>query len=145
LPCAFLIWLIRSIRPAGIPRNVKVVLKYSTSEPFGAILLTNGVVFRDSVYHREPYKSWCKTNARQMILTWPDIRERGLWVVTETHSASQASINAWKDSKKEVLVGFSQGFIPVGESGPVSNWYTEPGDSGWIDNASRKVRPPDHY
>jgi hypothetical protein len=115
-----------------MPANIGALVKYSTKKDFGAILLTRGSVIRNSVYHKEPYRSWFKTNASKILKKWPDIRDRGLWIVTETYTASECSINAWQDSSKELSVGFDASFVPVGEIAPTSPWHTATGETGWV-------------
>ncbi|KAE9378286.1 hypothetical protein N431DRAFT_452402 [Stipitochalara longipes BDJ] len=130
----------RDLVPLGIPANIGALFKYSTRKDFGAILLTKGSVIRDSVYHKEPYRSWFKINASTILKKWPDIRDRGLWIVTETYTVAECSMNVWQDSGRELSVGFDASFVPVGEISPTSTWHTATGESGWV---IKKAKPSD--
>jgi hypothetical protein len=78
--------------------NVEAVLKFSSEKESGVLLLAKGNVTRDFVHFRQPYKVWCKANAERILDKWPDVEQRGLWVVTETWHATEVALNAWQNS-----------------------------------------------
>jgi hypothetical protein len=125
--------------PAGIPLSVGALYNYSFGKGLGAILMTGEEVVKDSVYHREPYKIWCKLNAKRILQLWPDVKRRGFWIITETWSSSKASIYAQRDYEGEVSIGFDVSAVGIGETGPSGSWYKAESDSGWISPVVNRV------
>lgn len=121
-----------SLIPAGVPADIGALYRYSSSGGFGAILMTEGPVVKDFVYGTSPFRLWCKANSEAIIRKWPDVKERGLIIVTSVYTTRFAMINAGSGTEKETSVGFRAGTIPIGEVGPSSAWYTAQDDSGWV-------------
>ncbi|PLB37619.1 uncharacterized protein BDW47DRAFT_131892 [Aspergillus candidus] len=107
--------------PAGIPADVGALYRPVTKE---------------FVYGATAFRVWCKENSRMILRQWPDVRERGLVIVTSTYSTDFAMLNAWTDTAKELSVGFRAGVVGIGELGPSCTWYTANGESGWVSVAA---------
>ncbi|KAI9046057.1 uncharacterized protein KD926_006004 [Aspergillus affinis] len=121
-----------SLLPAGIPADIGALYKYSTKDGFGAILMTEGPVVKEFIYGTTPFRQWCKANSETILRQWPDVRDRGLIIVTSAYTTKHAMINAWSETEKEIAVGFRAGVIEIGEVAPSTAWYTSNGDSGWV-------------
>lgn len=128
-----------SMLPAGIPADIGALYKYSTRDGFGAILMTEGPVVKEFIYGTTPFRQWCKANSETILRKWPDVRDRGLIIVTSAYTTRHAMINAWSETEKEIAIGFRAGVIEIGEVAPSTAWYTSNGDSGWV--TSKAVQP----
>ncbi|EAW15296.1 uncharacterized protein ACLA_059630 [Aspergillus clavatus NRRL 1] len=128
-----------SLLPAGIPADIGALYQYSNRDGFGAILMTQSPVVKDSLYGSTVFRLWCKANSETILRQWPDIKERGLIIVTSVYTTKFAMTNAWTESEKEVTIGFRAGAIEIGEIAPSSSWHTAEGDSGWV--ASEASQP----
>ncbi|KAE8150352.1 hypothetical protein BDV25DRAFT_154568 [Aspergillus avenaceus] len=118
--------------PAGIPADIGALYRYSNKDGFGAILMTESPVIKDFVYGTTTFRLWCKANSETLLRKWPDIKDRGLIIVTSVYSTKFAMMNAWSETEKEISVGFRAGVIEIGEAAPSTSWYTARGDSGWV-------------
>lgn len=128
-----------SLIPAGIPADIGALYKYSSKDGFGAILMTQSPVIKDFIYGTTPFRLWCKANSEAIIQKWPDVKERGLIIVTSVYTTRFAMINAWSETEKEISIGFRASAVEIGEAAPSSTWYTSEGDSGWV--ASEASQP----
>jgi len=126
--------------PAGIPANVGALYTFQSVNNSGAILMTKDPVTKNFVYGDRPLRTWCKENSQRILTRWPDVKDRGVIVVTSTYTTAQADINAWEDKQKTISVGFRTGFVNVMEVAPSSDWYTASSDNGWITSKSPDVR-----
>ncbi|PLN86834.1 hypothetical protein BDW42DRAFT_157821 [Aspergillus taichungensis] len=122
--------------PAGIPADVGALYRYGNEGGFGAILMTQSPVTKEFVYGATAFRVWCKENSSTILRRWPDVRDRGLVIVTSTYATEFAMLNAWKDTAKELSVGFRAGVVGIGELGPSCTWYTAQGESGWVSVAA---------
>ena len=94
------------------------LFQYETNHDEGTMLLTSPPVTKDSLRHEESFKRWVKNNARIIATVWPDVREHGLFIVTSTHSTTEALLNILGSKSQTVSVGFNAGFVPIGEIAP---------------------------
>ena len=85
----------------GIPADASVVYRFKSDAKFGAILMTDQPVWKQAVYHDQPFREWVKTNSPRLLQRYPDIKEHGLWVVKKTYSTKHCSLNAWTSAERE--------------------------------------------
>lgn len=100
--------------------------------------MTEGPVVKDFVYGTSPFCLWCKANSEAIIRKWPDVKERGLIIVTSVYTTRFAMINAGSGTEKEISIGFRAGTIPIGEVGSSSSWCTAQDDNGWVVSEASK-------
>jgi hypothetical protein len=125
-----------SLLPAGIPADIGALYRYSSTGGFGAVLMTQSPVVKEFVYGATAFRLWCKENSAAILQKWPDVRERGLIIVTSTYTTPFAMMNAWVDKEKEFSVGFRAGVVEIGEVGPSTTWYTSNSEGGWVSAAA---------
>ena len=125
--------------PAGIPADIGALFKFKTDELFGAILMTTNPVTREALYGERDYKEWCRVNASAILLSWPDIEDHDLIIVTSIHRTARADLRSWQDKTKEITIGFRVSATGMGEVAPSSEWYKAGGDDGWITSGSANV------
>lgn len=118
--------------PRWGPAEIGALYRYSSSDGFGAVLMTEGPVVKDFVYGTTPFRLWCKANSEAILRKWPDVKEHRLIIVTSVYTTRFAMINAGSGTEKEISIGFRAGTIQIGEVGPSSAWYTAQDDSGWV-------------
>jgi hypothetical protein len=115
----------------GIPSGVNIFCKYSSSESFGAVLLTTAPVIKTFYYHDMPFIKWFEKNAAAIVRNHPEVKKHGLWIVTATCSTTKCALNAWTSKEKEVAVGFSGTASQLAGLDVSGSWYTSSDDGGW--------------
>ena len=116
---------------AGFPAEVKLVMEFSTTKDFGAILHCSESVRERGFYHRNPFLSWAKANAQAILNAYPDVRDHGVWVVMSTFETQKVDINTWSGSQKKVSMGFTAAIPAAGEIGPSGSFVKGNFASGW--------------
>ena len=117
----------------GLPVDAKLQVEYSTSSDFGAVLLSSSPIVCDAFYYKAPFKAWMRENATN-LLRGPlaeDIKEYGLFIVTQTHATRKCALTAWRSSENAVHFGFGVGAMGLAEIDPNVAWYAGRSESGW--------------
>jgi hypothetical protein len=73
---------------AGLPIDVSMAFKYTTSTSFGALLMCDTEVAVECYDHRDPFREWLKKNAPKLLTGYPSLKEHGIYVATKTYSCS---------------------------------------------------------
>ncbi len=117
----------------GLPVDASLRLEYGTSSESGAVLITASPVTRNGYHYQSPFKDWVKANARALLHgpLGADIKENGLFVVTQTHATEKVALTAWKNSQNKAYFGFGAGVTGLGEISPHVQWYMGNSESGW--------------
>ena len=117
----------------GLPVDASLRVEYGTSADTGAVLITSSPVTRNGYYYQSPFHQWVTSNARALLHgpLGPDIKENGLYVVTQTYAAEKVALTAWKNAKSKAYFGFGVGATGLGELSPNVQWYTGHSESGW--------------
>lgn len=90
-------------------------------------------MIRNGYHYQSPFQEWVKSNARA-LLNGPlgtDIKENGLFVVTQTYATEKVALTAWKNAESKAYFGFGVGATGLGELSPNVQWYTGHSESGW--------------
>ncbi|KAH7131617.1 hypothetical protein B0J13DRAFT_107361 [Dactylonectria estremocensis] len=114
------------------PFDISACFRFQSANDKGAVLLTSGPVVHERYYHREPFLQWMRQNARNLATAYPEVKSHGVWIVTSTWAAKDASVNCWTCSTKEVDVGFSTTALEFGEVAPKGSWLHAGSAEGWI-------------
>ena len=117
----------------GLPVDASLRVEYGTSADTGAVLITSAPVTRNGYHYHSPFQNWVKSNARA-LLNGPlgaDIKENGLFVVTQTYATEKVALTAWRTAKSKAYFGFGVGATGLGELSPHVQWYTGRSESGW--------------
>ena len=115
-----------------------MVYRYSSDDEFGAILMTESPIWRESLYFDQPFRDWVADNSAELLKARPEIRENGLWVVRWIYSTTRCSLNAWRAKEKQITIGFKAKAVGAGELGPDADWYESSSDSGWIHSQAQE-------
>lgn len=117
---------------AGVPVAGSMTFNLESSIKSGAVLLCNTSVHRKGFAHREPLRDWGKANAKAILRNCGETWNRGFWVVKTTWTTADVWTNAWKDSQKQVTIGFKARAAAVGELAPHIEWSNTESGGGWI-------------
>lgn len=117
----------------GLPVDASLRLEYSSSSDVGAVLITSSPISRNGYYYQSPFKDWVKANARALLHgpLAPDIKEHGLFVVTQTYTTEKAALTAWQGSQNKAYFGFGADAMGLGEISPHVQWYVGNSAAGW--------------
>ena len=117
----------------GLPVDASLRVEYGTSADTGAVLIAAAPVTRNGYHYQSPFREWVKSNARALLNgpLGPDIKENGLFVVTQTYATQKVALTAWKNAKSTAYFGFGVGATGLGELSPNVQWYTGHSESGW--------------
>lgn len=115
----------------GIPADVNLFCKYVSSADYGAVLLTTPPITKEFYYHETPFLNWFSKNAKAILKKFPEVKRHDVWIVTQTCSAPECSLNAWRAKEKEVAVGFYASASAVAGLEAKGKWYTASDDGGW--------------
>lgn len=124
---------------AALPFEVSACFRFQADKNHGAVLLTSGPVVHERYYHKEPLLQWMKQNAKSIVKTYPEVRENGLWIISSTWTAENASVNCWNSKDKSVDVGFSTTALEFGEVAPKGSYLHGGSAEGWISTQSDDV------
>ncbi|KAH6991512.1 hypothetical protein BKA56DRAFT_230390 [Ilyonectria sp. MPI-CAGE-AT-0026] len=116
----------------AVPFDVSACFRFQSAKDKGAILLTSGPVVHERYYHKEPFLQWMRQNARNLATAYPEVKNHGVWIVTSTWAAKDASVNCWKSPAKAVDVGFSATALEFGEVAPKGSWLHAGSAEGWV-------------
>ena len=58
----------------GIPADVNVFCKYTSSSNYGAVLLNTPPVTKEFYYHDMPFVRWLENNSRAIIRNYPEVK-----------------------------------------------------------------------
>ena len=108
-------------------------MEYGTSSNFGAVLITSSPVTHNGFHYQSPFQEWVKENAKA-LLHGPiaaDVKEHGLFVVTQSYAAEKVALTAWRNSRNKAYFGFGVGAMDLAEISPHVQWYTGKSESGW--------------
>jgi hypothetical protein len=130
---------------AALPFDVSACFKFQSDQNHGAVLLTSGPVVHERYYHKEPLLQWMKQNAKSIVKSHPEVRENGLWIITSTWTAENASVNCWNSKDKVVDVGFSTTALEFGEVAPKGSYLHGGSAEGWISTQSDEVSSYVHF
>ena len=124
--------------------NAKIQIKYTSSSDFGAVLVTASPIVHRAYHYQSPFSNWVKDNAEELFFgaRRQEVKEHGLFVITQTFATTKCSITAWKTPQSEVFLGFDIGTMGAGlESSGI--WYEGRSSSGWNSYRStvRRARP----
>jgi hypothetical protein len=108
-------------------------LKYRTSGDFGAVLVTKSTIERKSFTSDSPVKNWYKANVKALLQgKWAaDIRERGLFVITQTYSTEKCSLTSWTNPQHEIVVRIDVGGVGAGHVGAEYSYSAAAAAGGW--------------
>lgn len=115
----------------GVPLAAGSCFRFETGESAGAVLLTNGAVTHRRYLYEAPFRNWVSENAKAILRERPEVADYGLWVVTSTWTAAEASINCWHSQQKAVDVGFNIEVVEIGELAPKGQWQHAESADGW--------------
>ncbi|KAF4344802.1 hypothetical protein FBEOM_1232 [Fusarium beomiforme] len=121
---------------AALPFDISACFRFQSDKNHGAILLTNGPVVYERFYHKEPLLRWMKQNAKSLLKSYPEIKDHGLWIITSTWTAKDASVNCWNSKDKFIDVGFSTTALEFGEVAPKGSYLHGGSAEGWITTQS---------
>ncbi|CVL06804.1 uncharacterized protein FMAN_11900 [Fusarium mangiferae] len=121
---------------AALPFDVSACFRFQADRNQGAVLLTSGPVVHERYYHKEPLLQWMKQNAKSIVKSYPEVRDNGLWIITSTWTAENASVNCWNSKDKSVDVGFSTTALEFGEVAPKGSYLHGGSAEGWISTQS---------
>jgi hypothetical protein len=111
------------------------VIKYSTKEDFGALLLTTPPIERRGYSSESPIKRWYQANIETLMSPEfkyaGDFKDHGLFVVTETHSTKKCSLISWSHPSKEIGVGIDAGATGVANAGVHGKYVASTNQGGW--------------
>jgi len=99
--------------PDNLPAGANVKIKYSSSQKFGAVLMTMRPVTLTAYNDERLFVDWMEQNKAALYAAY----KYGLWVITRTYSAPGASINAWMDNAKQSVVSLKAKAAMLGELG----------------------------
>ena len=122
--------LITSDPHPGIPVTVSAVYSYSTNSDLGAVLFTSPPVTHERYYHESPFINWVVNNAGVILQRWPEVKKRGLWIITSTYATKKCAINMCYKGGRGFKVGFSAKAI-MGQAGPSGEWHRDQAGEGW--------------
>ncbi|KAF5606432.1 uncharacterized protein FSUBG_6040 [Fusarium subglutinans] len=125
---------------AALPFDVSACFRFQADTNHGAVLLTSGPVVHERYYHKEPLLQWMKQNAKGIVKSHPEVRENGLWIITSTWTAENASVNCWNSKDKSVDVGFSTTALEFGEVAPKGGYLHGGSAEGWISTQSDEAQ-----
>jgi hypothetical protein len=94
--------------------------------------MTQPPVVRESIYGSTTLRIWSRENTPALLSNWPEIKENGLIIVTNTYLTSRADINAWQNKSKKVAIGFEGSAVDAFEIAPSTSWHRASSDGGWI-------------
>lgn len=117
---------------AAVPVAGSMTFSLESSVQSGAVLLCNTSVHRKGFAHEGPLRDWGKANANAILRNCKDARDRGFWVVKTTWTTADVWTNAWKDSQKQVSIGFRARAVAAGELAPHIEWSNAESGGGWI-------------
>jgi hypothetical protein len=120
----------------ALPFNISACFRFQCDKDHGAVLLTTGPVVNERFYHKEPLLQWMKQNAKSIAKSHPEVRDHGLWIITSTWTARNASVNCWSSHEKAVDVGFSTTALEFGEVAPKGSYLHGGSAEGWITTQS---------
>jgi hypothetical protein len=129
----------------GVPLGTGSCFRFESSTSAGAVLLVDGAVSHHRYYYEAPFKEWIVANAKSILKDRPEVRDYGLWVITSTWSAAEASINCWSGTQKGVDVGFNFKVVGIGEVAPKGGWHHAGESEGWIRVKGNEVNPKHSY
>ncbi|KAF4439050.1 hypothetical protein FACUT_4404 [Fusarium acutatum] len=121
---------------AALPFDVSACFRFQADKNHGAVLLTSGSVVHERYYHKEPLLQWMKQNAKSIVKSHPEVRDNGVWIITSTWTAENASVNCWNSKDKSVDVGFSTTALEFGEVAPKGSYLHGGSAEGWISTQS---------
>lgn len=117
---------------AGIPLSIGCCCRFESEKSTGAVLMTSAPVVHERLYYEAPLKRWAAANAGRLLAERPEVKTHGMWIVTSTWAADEVAVNCWRDQRKAVDVGFSVGFVEIGEIAPKGEWADGGAADGWI-------------
>ena len=113
-------------------------IKYTNKEKFGAVLMTHKPITLTAYNAERLFCAWIASNKSLLYARHgPELRKYGLWVVTRTYTAPQASINAWMDTNRAAVVSMKMKASMLGELGEDLSWEDKLTDKGWSHYANR--------
>jgi hypothetical protein len=118
---------------AGVPADASMLLTYSHSSDFGAVLLCPGDILNEGYRQKSPFRKWASENAKNILECCPDVKQHGLFVVTSTWLTTDVSTTAWRDPSKQINIGVKIGVPGIGKLGPSYEYYRAQSSGSWID------------
>ena len=118
---------------SGLPVDASLRIEYGHSSDGGAVLITSSPVTRNGYCYESPFHEWVQANARALLHSpiGADIKEHGLFVVTQTHATEKVALTAWQRKENKAYFGFGAGATGLGEISPRVQWFTGRSESGW--------------
>lgn len=118
---------VTTLPAAAFPAPVSLVLEFESSDGFGAVLHCPKKITHEG-YYRRGFKKLAKENAKAILESAPEVKERNFWVVTDTYTTTDVWTNAWGAKGKSVKMGFNTvGLTRAfggGEIGPTGGFFT---------------------
>jgi hypothetical protein len=116
--------------------------EFSSDQDFGAVLLTEAPVIREAIYGSASLRRWCRDNTAALLSEWPEIRERGLIIITSVYLTNRAVINAWQEKGKKIAIGFEASAVAAFELAPSGTWHSAASSQGWnVFEAAVRILP----
>ncbi|KAL8822490.1 MAG: hypothetical protein Q9191_006776 [Dirinaria sp. TL-2023a] len=118
---------------AGLPVDANLAVEYQSAVSYGAVLISSSPVTREAFYYQAPFKKWVKENAAALLHGHlaEDIKQHGLFVVTQTFATKKCALTAWRHSERKVHFGFGAGISGLAELSPEVDWYAGSSETGW--------------
>ena len=125
--------LLASALAAGLPVDANLAVEYQTADSYGAVLISSSPVTREALYYQAPFRKWVKENAIALLHGHlaEDIKQHGLFVVTQTFATQKCAVTAWRSPERKVHFGFGVGISGLAELSPEVEWYAGSSETGW--------------
>ncbi|TRX92294.1 hypothetical protein FHL15_006909 [Xylaria flabelliformis] len=118
--------------PPGIPAEASAVAEFTLNADLGAVLLTKGLVTKNSLNGLDPFREWAKANFGKLLAEFPVIRTYGFYIVTSTLKAKEVFIKSWQNKGHQLNVGFSGSVESIAQISASTQIYGASRADGWI-------------
>lgn len=117
----------------NIPLAAKVGIRYSSTSKYGGVLVALPPINREAYYLMRPFKDWVEKNIRAPMdcQIWRDLKENGLWVITQTYATRKYTLTTWNNAEKSVYLGLNAELRGAGVLGSQAQWYEGRSVEGW--------------
>jgi hypothetical protein len=131
-------------RTPATPAGGGLSAKWRSTREHGAILLTSDPVIERTAEPTLAMCDWMQTNAKAIIASNRDAKDKGIWLVTKTYHVPRCAIGLFKSRGAEKSVSGNVNVAGAGKVELSTTWWKERKDAGWViyENVSRLLSPP---
>jgi hypothetical protein len=119
-------------RVPGAPVGGGAAVKYKTLTGTGAMLLTEGPITERMAKEESSVRQWMTRDyAEKIMQKSPDTRQKGIWIVTKTYTATRRAFAVLQSKETEVSFEMDLKIFDVGDVDATASWWKGHKDSAW--------------